>query len=282
MRPGRQPGPGPGRRPPQQTREDTKRFGISSVLSLIGGVLIIASFFLPLLSVGYIIELASEEEGGDLSFIEALPDEDIDDEVASEIDTHRDDFMAELEDEPMIEALGADDFFEELSEARNKEEAMEAVRGYNLSLYSGMRVFMTLDFDGAEYGAEQEARAGGRLIWTSLAWVLLSGLVAVLFALIRTFKPLNAFQVGWAGLFGANWTIAALSMLANNDKSEVFDVYLFQGTGLWLLGAGGLVLWISAFAGLTGKNWWIAPLVGLAVIFVMAGSIIGPAMLLAG
>ena len=113
---------------------------------------------------------------------------------------------------------------------------------------------------------------------------LLSGLLAVAFAVMRGLRALNAFQIAWNGLFGLLWLLSGLGMLLVDESKEVMGVHLqpFMQAGVIVFMACGALMWISAFTGLSTRNWWKAPLFGLLLLVVFSASIGLPMFLVMG
>lgn len=270
-------GPRPHQGPPRGPQPiPEKRFGVSAILALVGGVLTIVSFFLPMVSITYLIE---EYAGSDSArYLNNIPRGEFNERDRAEFERFSEEFAEVVGTEPMLAALGFDSFVKDLGKAKSGEEIVEAFRGYTISSFRTMEVLRLLDTDGED--VDKEGRAGGRLFWLTLAWIPLSALIAILLAAVRGLRPLNGLQVGWSGFFGLLWTASAACLFVFNKTSPVLELNLFQPLGAAVFLVGGLLLWSSAFAGTTGKNWWKGLLVGAAMIFVFGGSVLVPALVL--
>ena len=146
-----------------------------------------------------------------------------------------------------------------------------------------MRFFQIIDFQRAGIDELEDARLLSRMFWLSIAWFAFAGLLAVLLAGLRGFRPINAFQIGWNGLFGLAFLVVAGVMFTVDETKTLGALELtpFMTNGAVLIAAGAGLLWLSAFAGLSTKNWWKAPLFGLLLMAVVGASIALPALLAA-
>lgn len=265
------PGPGPYQANPYQGNskaapQEKKGIGISAILSLVAGIAVLVSFFVPTISGAYLTDEIADEA----NFINPrfIFDEDsiIPDDEKAEVEASRE----------LLESIGFDEFYRALHEARNDRDEMQTlVREYGISSFQFMRFFQVFDFNGDVIKIDQETKGAGRGIWIGMLWIGLSGLLAILFAAMRGLRALNAFQIAWNGLFGFLWLLSGLGMLLADESKDVMGVHLqpFMQTGAIVFIAAAGLMWISAFAGLSTKNWWKAPLLGLLILVVFSASI---------
>jgi hypothetical protein len=259
-------------KPRVQASKNPRRIGPSAIISLLGGVALLVSFFMPIYSGAYFTEELTDEASW-LSPRYLFEDDDV--VPANKKEEVR---VTRL----LFETIGFEEVYTALNKAESKEEAETILREYGISNFQAMRLFQVFDFESGSLDVDKEARAGGRMIWMSFMWIALSGLVLVLMALIRGLKPMNALQVAWAGTFGLLWILSGIGMLLVEETKKVGGVSLepFQSTGVIVFLIAGALTWISAWAGLSSSNWWKAPLLGLLLLIVWAASSIGPAMLI--
>ncbi|OIP37202.1 MAG: hypothetical protein AUK47_13875 [Deltaproteobacteria bacterium CG2_30_63_29] len=261
---------------PQRSQQPEKKgIGVSAILSLIAGIGVIAFFFVPTISGAYLTDEIADEA----NFINPrlLFEEDsiVPDDQKAEVAVSRE----------LLESIGFDDFYRSLHEVRDhRDHAQTLVREYGISSFQFMRFFQIFDFNSAVIEVDRETKGGARGIWIGMFWIGLSGLLAVAFAVMRGLRALNAFQIAWNGLFGLLWLLSGLGMLLVDESKEVMGVHLqpFMQAGVIVFMACGALMWISAFTGLSTRNWWKAPLFGLLLLVVFSASIGLPMFLVMG
>lgn len=222
---------------------ETKPLSVSKVVAALGGALLVASFFLPLVS-----EEGRADARRELFGVEGL---------RKQIEAQRDLEVVRPLIEPAVEAI---ERFGEMPSLRN----LSTVAAVSTEL---------LD-QAASLGAPQANEM--RQVSTLLAIARVGLWLLPLVGAVQLLVPIAARMRGYAGflglvarfVFGLGFALVALFPLLAASAEQQAQI----GPAVWALLAGSLLMMGASLGGVTRSNWWM---VLLADVVIFAGGVGG-------
>jgi hypothetical protein len=227
---------------------EAKPLSVSKLVAALGGALLMASFFLPLVSAA-----GREDVRRELFGVKGL---------RAQIEAQRE--LAVVQ--PMIEpALQAIETFTEMPSLRNLS---------SLAAASTELLDKAADFGVPQAKEMRQASTVLTIARICLWWLPLVGAVQVL-------APMLTRMRGYAGFFGLvtrfffglGFALLALVPLIGAPSDQQANI----GPAVWVLLVGSLLMMVASLAGVTRSNWWMVLLADLAIFGATIGGLVAVA-----
>ncbi len=244
-----------------------RKFGISGFMSLLGSILLLAAFFLPLVNTGSLFNDILPDKLHVIHLAWSIDEDEIPDEDRAQ-------FEAGLE---FLEVIGVREYSEDLTRAESDQEREQVVASHALSGVDIARGIWFMYSRSGVFLLDQSEMTTFFWILMGMGWIVIMAGIPGILSLVRRIQPLSAFQVSWNGTYGLILFVGSLLLLIGTNRfeyvSEIRVDYIRASTAMVFI-AGAALIWLSAFAGLTRSTWWKAPLIGVFLLAFTTGSFI--------